>query len=1414
MNVVLFTTAIGPAVTVPTILPVAGSYPGAIPVTITCPTPNAAIYYTTDGTPATTLGIPYNGTFTVGSNTTVRAFATAPNMPNSPETIIVYSVMATVATPIFSVAPGPYGATQTVAIACSTPGASIFYTTNGATPTVASSAYTGPISVTATEVLKAIATAAGYAQSAVATAAYTIATPAATPTANIGSGAFSSTQQVMLTDATPGASIYYTTDGTTPTASSTLYSGTILVAKSQTIKFFATAPGFSPSAVAAVSYVIGSPIAPPNFRLTGQTQNTVTLAWDASTGPQPMASYNIYRGGTLYDTSTTTGYTDLSATGTNQPNYGGGDPDPITASPGAAYNYTVSAVDTQGSEGPQQTLLTYTAYANGVRAWPGDYNFNCNSNYSDTSGIPQGGTADIKITCTAVGSIWQPYTGGNVTQWDLQLGAFDTLLIDLKASQAGQDYHLSLVSRQASPTGDVFPFADKVLSGYVTGGFPVNQWVHVAVPLADLNIGVTTFTGHVGAPYGTQSVVTDSAGTITYNTATLYCTATLNGPGVDVGADISGPGIPANSYVFSTNQTSSIGSFVMTGPNVNNNTQGSTTLTATRTDLYKLKLYDASGVSNNFYFVDNLKFTGVQPVGTGSATQAPSAVQNLAVTPGVDQLTLTYQAPASSGSSAVTGFAYTLSPGGANGNQYTATPVPFTITGLDPTVTYTASVVAFNSQKISPPATATGTPNAAGGVTTGNTGRKAAILSYLNGLMNKSTSATNKLLVGQWGGIFEGGGYPGSLSTVMANVTPLTSQTGQLPAILGVVFNFVGSASGAYSLGTLETACANWFAKNGLVFASIYCSQPTSNTQSTTDKGIAPPGLSLDATTFNQIATPGTTYYKYWHAQLDLYIAEIKKVCVGGNVILLRPFIELNYTSNPTPTAGVNWYSAQTQNGGANFKAFWIDMYNYFMDPAKGINNSVIWVFNINGYPYNASTFYPGSAYVDVVSNDLYCSSEADFITYFNGNSSFLSSTGKPCLIAEMGTGTHNNEDMLNACKGMGSFVVGFISWEENYAISKQTSASTMMNDSYSVTLADLPQFTSAPTHMKMISRGVPAYASTGSASVANDSNYNTAWTSTSSTATLAFDLSGVASANRQQILLVWYNDATMRYDHAQLVGGQTGINNLSSYVVQVNAAAGGTLPTTGWVTAPVTSGNPASTVSGNTAHSRQHAVSFAGYNWVRLSISASDGSAGATNLQCNVDIFDASSGIVDGWVFIGDTIVDTAMGHGNLATVNSDAFTNQVGTITGNYPLQENWGQTGWATADWLNYLPTALPRCTVPYAALCLGSNDVLTITASQFYSNLVSLANMFKGAGMKVAVPTIPYSTDTTRTANIQAFNTQIQNLYAAYTTTVMPGPDLYTFFSKTPSYISSDQVTPTDAGAAALRTLWAQFAAANT
>ena len=77
-------------------------------------------------------------------------------------------------TPVFSPAGGNYLTAQTVSISSPTTGASIHYTTDGSDPTENSPVYSAPLTVSVTTTIKAVATATGYANSAIAEATYSI----------------------------------------------------------------------------------------------------------------------------------------------------------------------------------------------------------------------------------------------------------------------------------------------------------------------------------------------------------------------------------------------------------------------------------------------------------------------------------------------------------------------------------------------------------------------------------------------------------------------------------------------------------------------------------------------------------------------------------------------------------------------------------------------------------------------------------------------------------------------------------------------------------------------------------------------------------------------------------------------------------------------------------------------------------------------------------------------------------------------------------------------------------------------------------------------------------------------------------------------------------------------------------------
>jgi hypothetical protein len=203
--------------------------------------------------------------------------------------------------PAISPAGDSFTAVQTVTLSDTTAGAAIYYTIDGSTPSASSTLYVAPITVATSETIRAIAIAAGYPNSSVASATYALTlAPAATPVFTPAAGTYTSAQSVTVSDATPGANIYYTTDGTTPTASSALYSGPIPVATNTTIQAIAVGSG-SPSALGSATYAINLPA--PAFSLTSTTSTlTITKGQQGSVGLS-VASLNDFTGAVTFGCS-------------------------------------------------------------------------------------------------------------------------------------------------------------------------------------------------------------------------------------------------------------------------------------------------------------------------------------------------------------------------------------------------------------------------------------------------------------------------------------------------------------------------------------------------------------------------------------------------------------------------------------------------------------------------------------------------------------------------------------------------------------------------------------------------------------------------------------------------------------------------------------------------------------------------------------------------------------------------------------------------------------------------------------------------------------------------------------------------------------------------------------------------------
>ncbi len=164
----------------------------------------------------------------------------------------------TAPTPMISPSSGTVTFPQTVTITDAVPGATIYYTTNGSTPTSSSAVYksSSPIVVSANETVTAIASVTGELQSAPASATYISPNTPANPVFSLAAGTYTGTQTLTITESTTGAVVYYTLDGSTPTAASAVYAQPLYVAGSEIVNAIAITAGPHSSSVVSATYTI------------------------------------------------------------------------------------------------------------------------------------------------------------------------------------------------------------------------------------------------------------------------------------------------------------------------------------------------------------------------------------------------------------------------------------------------------------------------------------------------------------------------------------------------------------------------------------------------------------------------------------------------------------------------------------------------------------------------------------------------------------------------------------------------------------------------------------------------------------------------------------------------------------------------------------------------------------------------------------------------------------------------------------------------------------------------------------------------------------------------------------------------------------------------------------------------------
>lgn len=243
-------------------LPETCTFAPDLDIRLSCSNAIAKIFYTIDGsdptTNQTTNCFLYEGPFAISHRTQVKALAYVAEYPYQ----VVYSneyALGQTAAPVMTAAEGIVFSWpgNRVTLSCETEDAEIRYTLDGREPTEKSMLYTGPFAIDDTTTVKAKAFKTDWFDSETATATftrewYTVETPVIEPSDMTFDNV---SQEISISCATEGATIFYTTDGSDPAANGLEYKKPFSVYSSCTVRAIAVKNDWKNSAVATSALV-------------------------------------------------------------------------------------------------------------------------------------------------------------------------------------------------------------------------------------------------------------------------------------------------------------------------------------------------------------------------------------------------------------------------------------------------------------------------------------------------------------------------------------------------------------------------------------------------------------------------------------------------------------------------------------------------------------------------------------------------------------------------------------------------------------------------------------------------------------------------------------------------------------------------------------------------------------------------------------------------------------------------------------------------------------------------------------------------------------------------------------------------------------------------------------------------------
>jgi mannan endo-1,4-beta-mannosidase len=140
---------------------------------------------------------------------------------------------------------------------------------------------------------------------------------------------------------------------------------------------------------------------------------------------------------------------------------------------------------------------------------------------------------------------------------------------------------------------------------------------------------------------------------------------------------------------------------------------------------------------------------------------------------------------------------------------------------------------------------------------------------------------------------------------------------------------------------------------------------------------------------WRELLTPGTALNLRWQAQVDVIAGYLKQLRDAHIPVLFRPYHEING----------NWFWWDGRPGPDGSAALYRQIYDRFVN-VHHLDN-LLWVWNVNAPGGNAGSiadYYPGPAYADILTIDIYGEFKQDYYTEM-----LRLAAGKPIALGEVG---------------------------------------------------------------------------------------------------------------------------------------------------------------------------------------------------------------------------------------------------------------------------------------------------------------------------------------------------------------------------------------------------------------------------